>query len=157
MKYKKTNKINWKVLVISLVIVYAVAFLGSIFTEIGPWYETIKPSITPPNWVFPVVWTILFFLIGLSLYYSWTCSHKDDKNKLIAYYSINFLLNILWSYLYFGAHNVLFALLDLFVLWVSIIFLIAFNWRVCKRAGYLLIPYLLWVSFAGILNYLSIK
>jgi len=153
------KKINWKVLISCLIIVYAVAFIGSIFTSgavKSPWYESVRPAITPPNLVFPVVWTILFFLIALSMYLSLINSNKKQKSSIILIYGINFLLNILWSFLYFGIKNPLIAFFEIFALLISIIAMIKISSKISKKAGYLLIPYLLWVCFAIILNYLSI-
>lgn len=153
------NKINWKVLIVSLVIVYAVAFVGGLFTSSttkSGWYEAIKPAITPPNFVFPIVWNILFFLIGVSLYFSWISKKPRETNKVIIAYGLNFLLNILWSILYFGMRNPRFAFFEILLLWGSILYLVMFTYKINKKASYLLIPYLLWVSFATILNYLSI-
>lgn len=157
---KRVEKINWKVLIVSLVVVYLVAFIGSLFTSGNTnsgWYDSIKPSVTPPNWVFPIVWNILFFLIALSLYFSWINTKKlDVKKKLMIIFGINFVLNISWSVLYFGLKNPLYAFIEIFVLWISIISMIYFAYRINKKAGLLLIPYLFWVSFAVVLNYLSI-
>lgn len=155
----RSEKINWKVLITSFVIVIIVAAIGSIFTTNSvksSWYQAVKPSITPPNWVFPIVWTILFFLIALSLYFSWVIANKKEKNKIILAYGFNFVFNIAWSIFYFGLKNPLTAFFDLILLWVSILYMIILTWKIDKKAAYLLIPYLLWVSFAGILNYLSI-
>ncbi|MBU1988743.1 MAG: tryptophan-rich sensory protein, partial [Nanoarchaeota archaeon] len=89
---KGANRINWKVLIVSFVIVYLVAFVGSLFTSPvtdSEWYDSIKPSITPPGWVFPIVWNVLFFLIGLSLYFSWINAKKlDVKKKLVIVFGI---------------------------------------------------------------------
>lgn len=153
-KESNLKKLNWKVFVVCLIVVFAVAGIGSLFTDIGPWYESIKPSIAPPNYVFPIAWTLLFYLIAVSLYYSWQCK---DKKKVSVYYGINFILNVLWSYLFFYMQNPRFAFVEIFVLWLSIIVLIGFNWKKCRIASYFLIPYLLWVSFAIVLNYLSIR
>lgn len=152
-------KINWKVLIICLVIVYLVAIVGSLFTSPvtdSSWYESIKPSITPPNFVFPIVWNILFFLIALSLYFSWiNIKKKEDKNKILCVFGINFILNILWSVLYFGLKNPLLAFFELIFLLASIVLMIIITYRIKKLSAYLLIPYGIWVSFAGVLNYLS--
>lgn len=153
------NKINWKVLIICLIIVCVVAFIGSIFTSgavKSGWYQSIKPSITPPNWVFPVVWTTLFFLIALSLYFNLISANKKQKNDIILVYGINFVLNITWSAFYFGMKNLLISFFEIIVLLVSIIAMIGVSNKISKKAGYLLIPYLLWVGFASVLNYLSI-
>lgn len=152
-------KIRWKVLIFSLLIIYSVAFLGSLFTSQNTnseWYEEIRPSITPPNFVFPVVWNILFFLIGLSLYFVWIKSKKIDKKKIIYVFGINFFLNIFWSYLYFGIRNPLFAFFEIILLEISIGTMIFVSWRIDKKAAYMLIPYFIWVGFASVLNFLSI-
>jgi len=154
------RRINWKILVISFLIVFTVAFVGSLFTSTNTdtaWYDSIKPEITPPNWVFPIVWNVLFVLIALSLYFSWANSkNKKDKEKIILAFGINFILNIFWSVLYFTLKNPFVALLEIFVLWSSIMFMIYVTYGISKKAAYLLVPYLLWVSFATILNYLTV-
>ena len=158
-KRGKVNRINWKVLILCLIITYAVSLIGSLSTSEAvksEWYKSIKPSITPPNWIFPVVWTILFFLIALSLYFIWVSKKQKEKNKIIINYGINFVLNILWSFFYFGLKSPLQAFFVVILLWISILYLIIFDWKINKKSSYLLIPYLLWVSFAIILNYLSI-
>ena len=156
---KKRFKLNWKVLVLSLIIVYGIAFLGSLFTSPvtdSVWYESIKPEITPPNWVFPIVWNVLFFLIGISLYLAWTSAGKNKKQKKeVAWvFGINLALNVLWSVFFFGLQNPTLAFFELLALWVSIIAMISVTYRINKASSYLLVPYLLWVSFAGILNWL---
>ena len=156
---EKEARFNPKVFIICLIIVFLVAYLGSLFTSNAvnsSWYEQIKPSITPPNYVFPIVWTILFFLIALSLYFVWIKSSKLEKQKISWVFAINFILNILWSYFYFSLKNLKLALFDLILLWISIAFMIYTTWKIDKKSAYLLIPYLIWVGFAGILNYLSI-
>lgn len=153
------KRIDWKVLISSLIIVYAIAFIGSLFTSPSvdsSWYESVRPSITPPNWIFPVVWNILFFLIAISLYLAWISSSKKNKRKVIIVFGINFILNILWSMLYFGLRNPGLAFFEIILLWISILLMIKTTFKINKRSSYLLVPYLLWVSFAGILNYLTV-
>ncbi|MBM3228584.1 tryptophan-rich sensory protein [Candidatus Pacearchaeota archaeon] len=152
------KKINWKVLIFCLLIVYLIAFLGSLFTSPvtdSEWYETIRPSITPPNFVFPIVWNILFFLIAISLYLSWTSADKIERKIVFLVFGVNLLLNLFWSFLYFGMQNPLLAFFELIFLWFSILIMIFATYRINKTASYLLWPYFVWVSFAGILNYLS--
>jgi translocator protein len=152
------KKINWKVLIASLLIVFGTALIGSIFTSqntSSEWYQSIKPAITPPNYVFPIVWNILFFLIAISLYLSWT--NTKNKKPIIIVFGINLILNALWSYLYFGIQRPDLAFIELIVLWLSITAMIYTTYKINKISSYLLIPYLLWVSFAGILNYLTIS
>ena len=153
------KKINWKALIAALVIVYLVAAAGSLFTAgntSGEWYDSIKPSITPPGWVFPIVWNILFFLIALSLYFAWNSAKIKEKKKIALVFGINFLLNILWSFLYFFLKNPSLAFIDIIILEISIVTMILTAYKTSKKAAYLLIPYLLWVGFASVLNYLSL-
>lgn len=153
------KRVNWKVLIFCLVIVYLVAFMGSLFTSpvtSSEWYESIKPSITPPSLVFPIVWNVLFFLIALSLYFSWTnAKEKNMRKNIVVVFGINFILNILWTFLYFGLKNPFYAFIEIFILWGSIISMIYITNKINKKFSWLLIPYLLWVSFAGVLNWLS--
>ncbi len=143
----------------SLLIVFLTAALGSIFTSqrvAGEWYESIKPDITPPNYVFPIVWNILFLMIATSLYFAWINASKEQKKKVAFVFGVNLTLNVLWSVFYFGLMNPLAAFIELIFFWISIVVLIFVVSKISKLSAYLLIPYLLWVSFAGILNYLSI-
>ncbi|MFH1801248.1 MAG: TspO/MBR family protein [archaeon] len=151
-------KIRWKILIFFLIIVFSIAFIGGLFTSSNTktdWYESIKPSITPPDYVFPIVWNILFFMIALSLYLAWTNSkNKKIKKKVAVIFGINLLLNLFWSVLFFGLRSPEFAFYELILLWASIFVMISINYKINKTSAYLLIPYLFWVSFAGILNYL---
>lgn len=159
----RNKKFDWRIFIICMLIVYAIAFLGSIFTSSNTssaWYSSIKPSITPQNFVFPIVWNILFFLIGLSLYFAWFASGKSKSKKaekkskglIMIFFGINFFLNILWSFLFFTMKLPVAAFFELLVLWLSILALILINFKIKKLSSYLLIPYAAWVAFAGILN-----
>ncbi len=154
------KKINWKIFFSSLIAILATVILGNLFTSKGVnsfWYWTVRPSITPPNWVFPIVWGILFFFIFLSLYLSLTSAkNKKMSSKIEIVFGINLVLNFLWSFLFFGIRNPPFAFVDLILLWLSIIAMIFVTRKINRKASWLLIPYLLWVSFAGVLNYLSL-
>jgi len=154
---KKGVKINWKILVVCFFIVYGIAFLGSVFTSGNtntPWYQGIKTAITPPNYVFPIVWNILFFLIALSLYFAWLRAGKNQKKIVALAFGINLFLNVLWSYLFFELKKPNYSFFELSLLWVSIWFMIAVTGKIDRKASWLLVPYLAWVLFAGILNYL---
>lgn len=154
----KKRVVNWKVLIICLVLIYLVAFIGSLFTSPNTntdWYNQIKPSITPPSFIFPIVWNILFFLIGISLYLSWVNSKIKEKKRLAWIFGINFVLNILWSVLYFGLKNPLLAFIEILILIISIVLMLIATYKINRISYYLLYPYLAWVCFASILNFLS--
>lgn len=150
-------KINYKVLISSILIVFLIAFIGSLFTSPvtdSNWYINNKPSITPPNYVFPIVWNILFFLIAISLYFAWINSDKKQKPKIAIIFGLNLILNVLWSFLFFTLKQPLWAFIDLLLILATIILMIYVTYPIDKKSAYLLVPYLLWVSFAGILNLL---
>jgi translocator protein len=152
------GKVKAVPLILSFVIVIIVAFLGSLFTAPSTgsqWYQQIKPSITPPNFLFPIAWTVLFILIALSLYFIWTSAKKEDKPKIVWIYGINFILNILWSALFFGLRNPVLAFIEIIIFFISIIFMMILTFRIDQKAGWLLVPYLVWVAFALILNLLT--
>jgi len=141
----------WK-LILAIIITNALGLIGSIFTRTGPdsWYsQIVKPSWNPPNAVFGPVWTTLFILMGISLYFLW---EKKDKKALIVF-GIQLLLNILWSVFFFGLQNPLLAFIEIIILWIAILLTIIYAYKVKKAAAYLLIPYIVWVSFAAVLNY----
>jgi translocator protein len=146
---------NKKVLVVCLLIVFVVGFFGSFFTggEVDKWYIENKPNYTPPNWVFGPVWIIIYFLIGLSLYFAWVNSKKDEKKIVGIVFGVNLVLNGMWSYLFFGLQNALWAFIDIILIWFSIIVMIYTVWKIDRKSAWLLVPYLLWVSFAGVLNW----
>jgi tryptophan-rich sensory protein len=150
------KRITYKVLIISCVAVFAIAFIGGLFTSgntNSSWYLENKSSITPPGFVFPIVWNILYFLIALSLYFAWTGSKKSEKGIIMLSFGANLILNALWSLLFFEMKNPLIALIDLIFLWGTIVWMIFVVGRIDKKAGWMLVPYLLWVSFASILNF----
>lgn len=144
-------------LFIAIVICNLAGFIGSFFTVTseGSWYSAIqKPAFNPPNWVFGPVWTILFILMGVSLYLIWNEGLKKKKVKTpLIFFGIQLVLNILWSAFFFGMQRPLFAFIEIIVLWVFILLTITSFFKVSKTAAYLLIPYIIWVSFAAVLNF----
>lgn len=157
MKSKKFN--FWILLVCLLVVFLIVGGIGSIFTSDNTntaWYDSIKPSITPPSIVFPIVWNILFLLIAFSLYLAWIYSkNKQEKKKVALIFGINFILNILWSALFFELKLLQLAFLEIIIFWLSILAMIFITRKINKKSSWLLIPYLIWVAFASILTYLA--
>lgn len=155
-KKAENSRKNLIVFLVSILVVYSVALISGIFTSASVdslWYNIIKPALTPPNWVFIIVWNVIYFLIVLSLYFSWTAS-KNHKSEIIAVFGINLFLNIAWTFLFFTLQNPFLAFFGILALWVSIIFMIFITCRINKIACYLLIPYFFWVSFAAALNFL---
>lgn len=156
----KKKRFNFGIFILCLLIVFLfVGGIGSLFTSNNTntdWYQSIKPSLTPPNWVFPVVWNFLFLLISISLYFAWTNSKdKLDKKKVALVFGINFILNILWSVLFFGLKMLQLAFVEVIIFWFSILAMILITRKISKKSAWLLIPYLLWVAFASILTYLA--
>jgi tryptophan-rich sensory protein len=138
---------------VSVVLCLFVGFLGSLVTTpaIGSWYAGIaKPAFNPPNRVFGPVWTTLFVLMGIALYLVW--AKKGEKGFAITLFIVQLGLNLLWSVFFFGLGMPLLAFADIIVLWSAILLtMLAFH-KVSKPAAYLLIPYIVWVSFASVLN-----
>ena len=148
-------KINWILLIGLIVACNLIGALGALWTSSdGSWYKNIKkPTFNPPSWIFGPVWTILFTLMGISLYLVWVAPSSNIRTIALIIFAIHFVLNVLWSYLFFGINNPLASLIEIFVLLIFIIVTGIYFYMVNKFAGYLLIPYLLWVSFASFLNY----
>jgi tryptophan-rich sensory protein len=141
--------------IISILIPFIASAIGGFFTSssVGTWYTTInKPSFNPPSWVFGPVWTLLYLLMGIALYLVWVNKAKK-KEKAYWAFGIQLGLNALWSILFFGMRNPLFAFVEIIFLWTAILFTIIYFYKINKKTIYLLIPYILWVSFAAVLNF----
>lgn len=133
-----------------LVIVLAAASSGAMFKP-GEWYETLrKPSWTPPKWAFPVVWTILYVMIGCAGWLVWT---NGGWSLPMALWALQMVTNALWSYFFFGMRRMDIALVDVAVLWLSVAFFIVTAWSLVPLASLLFVPYLAWVTAAAALNY----
>ena len=132
-------------------------FVGSLFTtpSIPTWYASLqKPSFNPPNWIFSPVWTTLFVLMGISAFIVWNkgLDRKGVKAALLLFI-IQLVLNMLWSYLFFTLHSPLYAFVEIIILWLAILLTMLKFFPISRAAGYLLLPYMLWVSFAAVLNF----
>ncbi|WP_124067664.1 TspO/MBR family protein [Clostridium sp. E02] len=139
--------------IVYLLLPLVVGALSGILTGNGMnLYKNLnQPALSPPGWIFPVVWTILYLLMGLGSYLVAT-SYSPYKDKALLYYIIQLILNFLWSPVFFILNNYVLAFFILLLLWYFIIKMIASFWQVNKIAALLQIPYLLWVTFAGYLN-----
>lgn len=141
----------------SIVVCELAGIIGSIFTSpaIPTWYATlIKPSFQPPSWLFAPVWTILFILMGVAVFLVWRKGLEQRQVKIaIGVFIVQLILNTLWSIIFFGQQNPAGAFLEIIFLWIAIIATIFIFAKISRAAAWLLIPYILWVSFAGFLNY----
>ncbi len=140
---------------VSLLLPLSVGAVAGMFTsqEVPTWYATLnKPSFSPPNWVFGPVWTSLYILLGISLFLIWKEQASKERLLAITVFSIQMLLNFAWSFLFFYFKLIGVALLEILLLWISIVSMMYLFHKVRPLAAYLNIPYLLWVSFAAILN-----
>ncbi len=143
-----------KALAVFAAITFGVALFGGMFSptgEAGEWYESInKPAFTPPNWVFPVAWTILYAMIAVAGWMAY--KFEGAISPLVAAWGAQSIFNAGWSVIFFGLQNPRVAMFELVFLWISIAAFIVLAWKPVRRAAYLFIPYLAWVTFAGMLN-----
>jgi tryptophan-rich sensory protein len=155
---EKTRKRTVEVLqlVVSLVVCQAAGLVGAIFTTpaIPTWYAGLaKPAFTPPSWLFAPAWTTLFVLMGLAAFLIWRKGLRERGVKIaLAIFIIQLILNVLWSAVFFGLKSPLGGLIVIALLWVAILLTILSFSGLSRAAGLLLLPYILWVSFAAVLN-----
>ncbi len=143
-----------KALLVAGLTALAVAILGMAATDLGPWYQVlVKPSWQPPDWLFGPAWTLIYALAALAAATAWTAARDPAaQRRVIVLFGLNALLNMLWSQLFFGLHRPDWALVEVVFLWLSVLVLIIAMRPISPRASWLLVPYLAWVTFAGILN-----
>lgn len=142
-------------LFLSLLIPQLAGVIGALFTvkAIPTWYMYLnKPSFSPPNWIFGPAWLILYLLMGIAVYLNWIKKTKQAKFNVRLFF-IHIFFNFIWTPIFFGAKNPLFAFFIIILIWMFIIIMIIKFWNVNKVSSLLLIPYLLWVTFASFLNF----
>jgi tryptophan-rich sensory protein len=143
-------------LALAVVVSEVAGVIGSIFTipAISGWYATLtKPALNPPGWVFGPVWTLLYALMGLAAFWVWKKGwHKKEVKIALAFFAFQLLLNMLWSLAFFGLHSPLWAFVNIVFMWLAIVATMIAFWKISRPAFYLLVPYILWVSFAAYLN-----
>ena len=144
-------------LFISIGITLLVGSLGGFFTSsaVKGWYALAnKPSFNPPNWIFAPVWTFLYLLMGISLYLVWKSdAAKKLKQMALTFFTIQLVLNFFWSIIFFYAHQLGWAFVEIIALWAMILLTILWFGKISPTAAWLLVPYICWVSFASVLNY----
>lgn len=152
-KGEKTIRNNVAGLVLWVLASLAAGWLGSNFRP-GDWYASLaKPSWNPPSSVFAPVWTTLYVLMGVAAWLVWREAGFSRARVALSLFVVQLVLNSLWSYLFFGLQKPMIAYIEIIVLWCAILATLVSFWKVRPSAGALLIPYLLWVSFAAALNY----
>jgi translocator protein len=144
-------------LIVSIILCQLAGFVGSIFTResVGTWYKILnKPSFNPPNWLFGPVWITLYVLMGISAYFIW---RKGLNIKEVRYslciFLVQLILNSLWSFVFFGSRSIGGGLIVIIILWIFILVTTLSFYNIYSVSAYLLIPYLLWVTYASILNF----
>lgn len=149
-------KINFKTLAVCILIPLAVGLLSAFFTRgnMMLFDEIVKPPLVPPAWVFPVVWSILYVLMGIASYIVYQSdAPQDEIKKALTVYAAQLVVNFFWSIIFFNLRAFLFAFYWLLLLWVLVVATTTMFWQINKTAGMLLLPYLAWVTFAGYLTY----
>jgi translocator protein len=146
---------RWDAVIIAAGAAIAVAAIGSTLTDLGPWYQSLKqPDWRPPDAAFGFIWTVVFALTALSGVLAWRgAKTASERQAIIGLFAINGFLNVLWSLIFFQLKRPDHALVEVVLLWLSIVALIVATWRASKLASLALVPYLIWVSIAAVLNY----
>lgn len=120
---------------------------------VNGWYKTLnKPSFNPPNAIFGPVWSLLYLLMGISLYLIWQQPKSSERKKAVGVFFVQITLNFFWSIIFFNLHSIGFALVEIIAMWLAILAMIILFYRVNRPAALLQIPYICWVSFASVLN-----
>lgn len=151
---------NFFKLIISIIICQSAGIIGSFFTvsSLSSWYQTInKPAFNPPGYIFGPVWITLYLLMGISLYLIWIKKDTANIKFPVILFFVQLFFNTIWSIIFFGLQNPLVAFFDILLLLIFLILTVISFYKVSKPASLLLIPYLLWVSFATILNFSIVK
>ncbi|MBL8030218.1 MAG: tryptophan-rich sensory protein [Candidatus Doudnabacteria bacterium] len=141
----------------SVIVSQAAGLIGAVFTRnsVTTWYANLnKPSFAPPNWLFGPVWTLLYLLMGIAVFLVWKQGLKTPYVKVaLVVFVFQLVLNTLWSIIFFNLRSPGVAFIEIIALWLSIAVNIYLFAKVSETAAWLLVPYILWVSFAGLLNY----
>lgn len=143
-----------KPVVVAAAVAVFIAVLGGTLTDTGPWYQSLKkPSWQPPGWLFAPAWTLIFSLATVSAAYAWrTAEDRRQREWVLGLFALNGFLNVLWNLLFFALKRPDWALIEVVLLWLSILLPIVVFWRRSKAAALYLVPYLIWVAFAARLN-----
>lgn len=148
------EKRRWKPVLLAAGAALLVALMGMLATDISGWYQTLeKPAWQPPDWLFGPIWTLIYALAALAGVSAWHGAPDSiGRNRILALFSLNAFLNVLWSLLFFRLHRPDWALIEVAFLWLSVLALMVGLRPFSRRAFWLLVPYLAWVTFAAVLN-----
>ena len=150
--------ISKKPILVAIVIAVAVGMIGGLATEIGPWYlELTKPAWQPPDWLFGPMWTMIYIFTGVAGVRAWRLGNGRQRGLFMSALTINCVLNVLWSILFFYMKRPDIALIEVALLWLSVLDMAMITWPYTKRASLLLLPYLIWVAIASYLNWTIVK
>jgi benzodiazapine receptor len=147
---------KWIKLIICILICQLAGIIGSLFTisSITSWYANLnRPFFTPPDWLFGPVWITLYALMGISLYLVWNEKSKGKIKIPLAMFSIQLVLNALWSIMFFGFQLIFYGLVEIIIMWIFIALTMLSFYRVSRKAALTLVPYIAWVTIATLLNY----
>jgi len=157
------NLNNFFKLVIAIAVSELAGVIGSVFTisAIPTWYAgLVKPALNPPGWIFGPAWITLYALMGIAAFLIWSSYAKASEGQAkrqikiaLGVFGIQLFLNAIWSIIFFGLHNPFWAFIEIIILWLAILWTIFAFYKISRPAAYLLLPYIIWVSFAAYLNY----
>jgi benzodiazapine receptor len=140
-------------LIVALVLTFATAYVGSLF-PVNDWYFALtKPAWTPPNWIFAPVWTLLYLMMAVAAWWVWKVRGFSGAGFALTLFVVQLVLNAAWSWIFFGQHFIGMAAIEIVILWVLILWVTIAFYRLTPLAGALFVPYLLWVTFAAVLNF----
>ena len=140
---------------ISILLPLSLGAIAGMFTSqsVPEWYATLnRPSFNPPNWIFGPVWTTLYILMGISFFLIWKQEASKVRKSAILIFLLQLLLNFAWSFIFFYFNMIGLALVEIILLWISIVMMLVVFYKIKPIASYINIPYLLWVTFATVLN-----
>lgn len=149
-------KIDYKKLIKNLAVPLLVGIISGFLTRGGVEeysQTTVKPFFTPPDWLFPVAWTVLYILMGIASYLIDVADTPESKKRAQTFYYAQLFFNFCWSFIFFEKEAYLFAFVWIVIMWVLIIATTLEFYKIDKRAAYLMIPYIIWVTFAAVLNF----
>ncbi len=145
---------HWPEIAVAVASAAGVAVIGGVTTEIGPWYKRLNfPRLKPPDWAFGPGWTIIYVFIAASGVVAWDAANAQQRSLIVTLFAINAVLNMLWSPLFFKLKRPDWALYEWVPFWLSILALVIALFPIATLAGWLILPYLAWVTYAGWLNW----